>query len=232
MAPPIAHAVAAAPLPAEASQPAARRVALLLNLAHAIDHMFLLIFATAVGTIAAEFGFSRWEDLMPYGVGAFVLFGLGSLPSGRLGDLWGRRRMMLLFFFGIGAAALLAAATRNAWQLAAALTLLGAFAAIYHPVGIPMLLQRAKHPGAVIGVNGLAGNLGIAVAALSTGFMVQWLGWRAAFAIPGLVAIACGLLFARICPQETEAPARRTTKARVALAVSYTHLTLPTIYSV
>jgi len=164
-----------------------RAVALLLNIGHAIDHMFLLIFATAVGTIAAEFGFARWEDLMPYGVGAFVLFGLGSLPAGRLGDLWGRRRMMLVFFFGIGVSALLAALTRNAWQLAATLTLLGAFAAIYHPVGIPMLLQSTRNPGAVIGVNGLSGNLGIAVAALSTGFMVQWFGWRAAFALPGLV---------------------------------------------
>ena len=196
----------------------ARPVSLLLNLAHAIDHMFLLIFATAVGAIAADFGFSRWEDLMPYGVGAFVLFGLGSLPSGRCGDLWGRRRMMLLFFFGIGTSALLAAATRNAWQLAAALTLLGAFASIYHPVGIPMLLQRATRPGVVIGVNGLAGNLGIAVAALSTGFMVQWLGWRAAFALPGLAVIGCGLLFAALCPQETEAPAKRTSKASVSLA--------------
>jgi predicted MFS family arabinose efflux permease len=206
---------------AAADSPAApatvRKVALLLNLAHAIDHMFLLIFATAVGSIAAEFGFGRWEDLMPYGVGAFVLFGIGSLPSGRLGDLWGRRRMMLLFYFGIGIAALLAALTRDAWELAAALTLLGAFASIYHPVGIPMLLQRARAPGAVIGINGLSGNLGIAVAALSTGLMVQWLGWRAAFAIPGLVAIACGLLFARVCPPESEAPARRSTQARVAL---------------
>ena len=198
----------------------ARRVTLLLNLAHAIDHMFLLIFATAVGAIAAEFGFARWEDLMPYGVGAFALFGLGSLPAGRLGDLWGRRRMMLVFFCGIGASALLAAATQNAWQLAAALTLLGAFAAIYHPVGIPMLLQRAKNPGAVIGVNGLVGNLGIALAALSTGFMVQWAGWRAAFALPGLLAIACGLVFARTCPPETEAPSRRTTKAQVQLSPS------------
>jgi MFS family permease len=154
---------------------------------------------------------------MPYGVGAFILFGLGSLPSGRLGDLWGRRRMMLMFFFGIGASALLAALTRNAWELAAALTLLGAFASIYHPVGIPMLVQRAPNPGAVIGINGLAGNLGIAVAALSTGFMVQWFGWRAAFAIPGLLALGAGLLFARICPHETEAPARRTTPARVRL---------------
>ena len=198
----------------------ARRVTLLLNLAHAIDHMFLLIFATAVGAIAAEFGFARWEDLMPYGVGAFALFGLGSLPAGRLGDLWGRRRMMLVFFCGIGASALLAAATQNAWQLAAALTLLGAFAAIYHPVGIPMLLQRAKNPGAVIGVNGLVGNLGIALAALSTGFMVQWFGWRAAFALPGLLAIGCGLVFARTCPPETEAPSRRTTKAQVQLSPS------------
>ncbi len=195
----------------------ARQVALLLNIGHAIDHMFLLIFATAVGSIAAEFGFTRWEDLMPYGVGAFVLFGLGSLPSGRLGDLWGRRRMMLVFFFGIGAAALLTALTRNAWQMAAALTLLGAFASIYHPVGIPMLLQRVPNPGAVIGINGLAGNLGIAVAALSTGFMVQWFGWRAAFAAPGLLAIVCGLVFARVCPQESEAPAKRRSAARVRL---------------
>ena len=47
---------------------------------------------------------------MPYGVGAFMLFGLGSLPAGRLGDLWGRRQMMLVFFFGMGASALLVAA--------------------------------------------------------------------------------------------------------------------------
>ena len=35
--------------------------ALLLNLAHALDHLFLLIFAAAVGTIATEFGIANWE---------------------------------------------------------------------------------------------------------------------------------------------------------------------------
>jgi len=77
-----------------------RTTSVLLNIAHALDHLFLLIFATAVAAIAIDFGLARWEDLMPYGTGAFLLFGLGSLPAGRLGDLWGRRRMMLLFFFG------------------------------------------------------------------------------------------------------------------------------------
>ena len=193
-------------------------VSFLLNVAHGIDHMFLLIFATAVASVAVEFGYANWTDLMPYSVGAFALFGLGALPAGRLGDVWGRRNMMIIFFIGIGAAALLTALTQNAWQLAAALTLLGAFAAIYHPVGIPMLVQNAPNPGAVIGVNGLAGNLGIAVAALVTGFLVKWIGWRAAFVIPGLIAIGCGIVFAIVCPKEEHAPSKgRGGKAKVVL---------------
>ncbi len=195
-----------------------RTVTLLLNLAHALDHLFLLIFATAVAAIAADFGFARWEDLMPYSVGAFVMFGLASLPAGKLGDSWGRRPMMLVFFFGLGAASLLASVTQTVWQLAAALTLLGTFTAIYHPVGIPMLVQGAKRPGATIGINGLAGNLGLAAAALITGVLVQLIGWRAAFAVPGAVCIALGFVFARLVPAETEPPARRSRPAAVALS--------------
>ena len=187
--------------------PTARPVAFLLNVAHAIDHMFLLIFATAVGAIAADFGFADWESLMPYGVGAFLLFGLGSLPAGRLGDLWGRRQMMLLFFFGMGASLLLVAVTRNAWQLAGALTLMGAFSSIYHPVGIPMLVRGAPRPGLAIGINGLAGNLGVALAAVTSGFLVQYVGWRAAFVVPAFLSIACGVVFARIAPHELAPPA-------------------------
>src|SRR5438067_2029467 len=183
--------------------------ALLLNAAHALDHMFLLVFATSVGAIAADFGIARWEDLMPYGVGAFILFGLGSLPSGRLGDHWGRRKMMLVFFFGMGASMLLVATTQNAWQLALALTLLGAFSSIYHPVGIPMLVRGAKRPGFTIGVNGLSGNLGVALSAAATGFLVQLAGWRAAFVVPAFVAIACGFAFARTEADEPVAPAKR-----------------------
>ena len=194
-----------------------RPVTLLLNIAHALDHLFLLVFATAVAAIARDFEFAHWEDLMPYGAGAFVMFGLGSLPAGRLGDHWGRRQMMVVFFFGMGASALLVALTQNAWQLAAALTLLGAFASIYHPVGIPMLVQKSPNPGAAIGVNGLAGNLGIAAAALLTGFLVASIGWRAAFAVPGVVCLALGVLFMRVAPHETEPPSARSRKTAVPL---------------
>lgn len=189
-----------------------RAATFMLNVAHLVDHLFLLIFATAVASIAQDLGFSRWEDLMPYGAGAFVMFGLASLPAGRLGDLWGRRQMMLVFFAGMGLSAILVAFTRSHWELAAALTLLGIFSAIYHPVGIPMLVQGAARPGAVIGVNGLAGNLGIAAAALVTGLLVKALGWRAAFFVPGVVCLLLGLVFAWVVPRETEPPSQRARK--------------------
>ncbi len=201
---------------------------LLLYFAHAIDHLALLIFATAVSAIALDFGVARWEDLMPYATGAFVMFGVASLPAGRYGDLWGRRAMMLVFFFGMGASLLLVALTQTPLQMGAALTLMGAFSAIYHPVGIPMLLQHADKPGAVIGVNGLAGNLGIASAALLTGVLVKHVGWRAAFTVPGVLALALGVYFALKVPRETSSPAsRRKTKA-----LSLDHATVVRVFTV
>lgn len=211
-----------------------RSTALLLNVAHAIDHMFLLIFATAVAAVAQDFGFERWEDLMPYSVGAFFMFGLGSVPSGRLGDLWGRRSMMLVFFFGMGLSSMLVALSQGPWSLAVALAVLGAFSSIYHPVGIPMLVQGASKAGAIIGFNGLAGNLGIACAALLTGLLVKFFGWRMAFTLPGLLCIALGFWFARVTPRETEAPAKRGSKsvplpratmARIVLIMTATAIT-------
>ena len=182
---------------------------LLLNLGHALDHLFLLIFATAVSAIAQDFGVAGWEDMMPYTVGAFMMFGFASIPAGRMGDLWGRRQMMLVFFFGMGLSAIAVSLTQTPLQMGIALTVLGVFSAIYHPVGIPMLVQKAVRPGFTIGINGLAGNLGIALAALSTGFLVAWQGWRVAFIVPGLVSIACGFAFAWAAPHESNAPATK-----------------------
>lgn len=81
---------------------------------------------------------------MPYTVGAFVMFGVGSLPAGRLGDLWGRRAMMVIFFLGMGVSGFLSALTHGVWSLAAALTLMGIFSSIYHPAGIGLPANRVE----------------------------------------------------------------------------------------
>ncbi|MFM8629976.1 MAG: MFS transporter [Betaproteobacteria bacterium] len=209
-----------------------RPTSLLLNAAHALDHLVLLVFASAVATIAIEFDIERWEDLMPYTAGAFIMFGLGSIPAGRLGDLWGRRKMMLVFFWGIAASCAAVALTQSPIQIAIALSVMGAFSSIYHPVGIPMLLSSTKTPGLTIGVNNLAGNMGLAIAAILTGFMVKYFGWRAAFLLPAVLSAVMGLMFARLAPEELHAPAKKKASAHpIPRAIAIRALTVITIAS-
>jgi MFS family permease len=168
--------------------------ALLLNLAHLLDHFFMLIFPTAVLAISKEWGLS-FSQLLPLSLPAVAIFGLGALPAGWLADRWSRRGMMTVFFFGIGAASVVAGLAQNAWQLGAALALIGAFAAIYHPVGIAMLTIGTPRLGWTLGVNGVWGNLGLGIAALVTGLIVQYFNWRAAFIVPGIASMGLGFAY-------------------------------------
>ena len=184
---------------------------LLLNLGHAMDHWVLAIFLYTVSVIAGVWG-ADWKELTPYAFGASFMFGAGSIVSGKLGDQWGRRAMMVLFFAGMGVSCLVIALCQNKWQIGAALTVMGAFASIYHPVGIPMLVQKADKPGFVIGVNGLVGNLGIALGSSVSVLLATRYGWQMAYVLPGAICLISAVLFAIAVPKEEEAPAKRRTK--------------------
>ncbi len=179
-----------------------RRVIAFINVGHALDHLFMLVFTTAVLTMADEFGLS-YGEMIGLSLGGFIAFGAGSLPAGWLGDRWSRRAMMAVFFIGIGLAALVTAFASTPTQVFLALTLIGVFAAIYHPVGTAMLVAHAERTGREIGVNGVWGNMGVACSALVTGALSQWFGWRWAFAVPGAVSIAAGIAFLALVPEGT-----------------------------
>lgn len=183
-----------------------RRVVSFINAGHAIVHMFMLIFPTAVLGMGREFG-RPYGELLALSTGGFIAFGAGSLPAGLLGDLWSRRNMLGLFFLGVGGTAALTGMSRSPATLAVGLTGIGLFASIYHPVGTAMLTAHAEKVGNAIGTNGVWGNLGVALAALTTGAITQWLGWRAAFILPGILAMGVGGAFLWLVPnQPREAP--------------------------
>jgi len=156
----------------------------------------MLVFATAAAlTLAREWGMS-YAELIPYATPGFVAFGLFSLPAGWLADKWSREGMMLVFFFGIGISAVATALAQSPLQIACGLFAIGVFGAIYHPVGIPLVIQGFVKTGLRIAVNGVFGNLGVASAALLTGYLVDQSGWRSAFIWPGLVTIVIGVGYA------------------------------------
>lgn len=199
-----------------------------VNMAHALDHFVLLIFPTAVLAIAADRSLA-YGDLIGLSTGTFVAFGLLALPVGWLADRIGRRNLLGVFFIGVGITCLLLAGARSAWQFAAGLTLLGCFAAIYHPVGSAMLVSHADRLGRALGLNGVCGNMGAALATVVSAALASLAGWQAAFVVPGAVALVAGAAFLALVPGDGEtvhAASRKTSPQSaavrpVAMAAAY-----------
>jgi MFS family permease len=186
---------------------------LFLNVGHFLDHLVVLVFATVAALrLTQEWGLS-YDSLAPYATPLLIAFGLCAIPAGWLADRWSREGMMVIFFVGIGASCLLAGMANNPVQLSLCLTLLGMFAAIYHPVGLAMVVQGRTKTGVALAINGVFGNMGVACAALMSGFLIDTAGWRSAFFVPGAICVVIGglyLLFIRSdgAPAMAEQPGR------------------------
>jgi MFS family permease len=192
------------------------RVIGFVNAAHFIDHYSMLIFAAAVIVMGPALGMA-YSELLPYATPGFVAFGAGSLLTGWLGDRWSRRHMMVIFFIGIGASMIAVGFVQTPLQLGAALLSIGLFASIYHPVGTAMIVSYADRLGREMGLNGVWGNLGVASSALVTGVVGQYLGWRWAFIIPGVVTSLIGITFAQLVVHEDRSGHKQAAaQARVA----------------
>jgi MFS family permease len=193
---------------------------LLLNIGHFLDHLFTLIFATVAAlALTREWGLG-YADLVKYATPGFFAFGVFALPAGWLADRWSREGMMSVFFVGIGLAAIATAFARTPFEVAVGLFVVGVFAAIYHPVGLAIVVQRWKGTGMRLAVNGVWGNLGVASAALITGYFIDHGGWRAAFVVPGIVSILVGIAYTALVWPVIVRPPQRTAGLKAAGATA------------
>ena len=155
----------------------------------------MLVFASVAALrLTSEWGMS-YAALIPYATPGFIAFGVCAVLAGWVADKWSREGMIVIFFIGIGLSSILAGLANTPVQIAIGLTLIGIFAAIYHPVGLAMVVQGRVKTGIPLAVNGVFGNLGVASAALLTGFLIDSAGWRSAFFVPGVISILLGLSY-------------------------------------
>jgi MFS family permease len=175
---------------------------LFLNIGHFFDHLAVLIFATGEWRMS-------YAELIVYATPGFVAFGVCAIPAGWIADKWSRPGMMIIFFIGLGLSAVLTSLARTPTEIGAGLFLIGLFAAIYHPVGIAMVVHGRQKTGMALAINGIFGNMGVACAALFTGLLIDLSGWRMAFALPGIVATTVGLAYAGFVHNARKAPSDR-----------------------
>ena len=156
-------------------------------------HISMLTLPAVLGPVSEEFGLSLTE-ITAVGTAAYLLFGLGSLPAGFLAGVSSAKLTLTLFFLGTGASALLIALAPSFPVFVAGMVLLGISASMYHVSGPTLISHFSKRAGRSFGVLGVAGSAGITLAPLVAAVMANWIGWRSAYAVLLIPAVAGSVL--------------------------------------
>ncbi|HRV41673.1 MAG TPA: MFS transporter [Syntrophales bacterium] len=171
--------------------------------AHYLFHFYELAFPALALSLAASLGLDL-GGVLALAFPMYLLFGLFSLPWGILADRLGNRLAIIVFFLGTGAGALGTALSSTPTALMVWLGVVGFFASIYHPAGMAMISRGTLNRGTALGINGVAGSLGMATAPLLAG-LLNWLaGWRWAYLAAALFALLWGAAMAMTPIDETE----------------------------
>jgi len=161
-------------------------------LGHAYFHMFTAFYFVIVLTLEIEWQRPYHELVNLWTLGA-LLVGVFAIVAGWLADRWSASGMLVVFFLGMGACSVAAGYADTPLGMLLALSGVGLFAAIYHPVGIPLVIRNSgANQGAALAFNGVFGSLGAAMAGAVTGFLLERGGSYLAFVLPGAVVMLTG----------------------------------------
>ena len=163
-----------------------------INIGHFLDHFMMLIFAKAAFDAGRHFGLS-YDEIIIYGTLGLFLFGAAAPLAGWLADKYSRSLIIIIYPFGVSLGAFLCFLSSSPIMLGFSISVIGFFAAIFHPVGIAMLIRDSKKVGVRLGVNGVWGNMGVAAAPVLTGFIILNSNWQLSFLVPSLICLIFGI---------------------------------------
>jgi len=162
--------------------------------AHALVHIMELTYPALLTRIEDDFGVRAVISGAIASVFGWA-FGSSAIPAGFLTDRLGSRRVLVYAFSSATVMAVCVALAPNEWFLAAALPGLGLSIGLYHPAGLSAMAQGVQQRGLALGLHGVAGNLGQAIApAIAIGLALA-VDWRLAFfAVAALSAVLAFIL--------------------------------------
>ena len=173
--------------------------------AHGASHGFVLVLPAVLVSLRAEFG-ATFTTLGTVATVSIMLYGFGALPAGLLADRVGAPVLLRVFAALSAACCVLAAVAPGVWWLAAALALLGAAGALYHPSGLAEVTLNAPGGGREIGIHGGFGNGGTALAPLVAGAVAAAWTWRASYALAAVAAAVLLVALIRQVPLDRRLP--------------------------
>jgi MFS family permease len=179
-----------------------RRVAILFT-AVALFHLANAPVMPLVGMYIARLGGTNTQVACVVLTAQAVMIPVAWL-AGRLGEWWGRKPVFALGFLVLPVRIVLYSLTDSPWMLVALQTLDGIGAGIYGVVIVSMCADLTRGTGRFNALQGLiatALSVGGVAGPMLAGFVVQYLGFAAAFYLFAAIAAVAALVFLLFMPE-------------------------------
>ncbi len=176
---------------------------------HFLSHFNMLFFPALVIPLTRIYDLEL-HSIIALSFWMYMLFGLTALPWGLLSDRYGPKRLMLIFYSGAGLSAVAAGFFLDSpWLFSASLAGVGLFSGIYHPAGLGLITKGISKMSMALGYNGMAGNLGLALAPIFAGVINYFSGPKAAFLFLGGLNLLGAMIMLMLPVAEAKAASRQ-----------------------
>ena len=160
---------------------------------HFFTHFYMLIFPVLVLPLSRSLGLSL-NRVLGMSLLMYLLYGLAAIPWGFISDKTNPRIVMGTGIIIAGTGLIFSGLVQNSYMLSWTLAVTGLGCAAYHPSGLALVSKGIKSRGRGLGINGIFGNLGMAAAPFTAGFMNYFFGWRQTLIFLGSAGIIAGFL--------------------------------------
>jgi MFS family permease len=160
---------------------------------HGLMHGYLTLLPALLPLISGDLGNIETIGILASLVALF--YGWFSLPVGFLADRFSKKSLITLSMFLLGLSSIIVGVSPSVEVAALGLIMLGIGASLYHPCGYAhMSLLSDEMRGRYMGIQGMGGDMGMALSFLTSAFLGSEYGWRNTFIIWGVVGLAVALI--------------------------------------
>ncbi|WP_227357526.1 MFS transporter [Haladaptatus salinisoli] len=168
----------------------------LITVAHAVNEFYSVALPPILPLLVNDFAISYGEAGALLTV-FFATYSIFRLPAGVLADRIGQRWLLAAGMIVLAAGILVAAGAQNYWTLVIAEIIAGVGGSTYHPSGMSLIsdLESGDTEGKAMGIHGLGGVVGTALAPALVGGLATFVDWRLALTVSAAVGIVYAFIF-------------------------------------
>lgn len=168
----------------------------LITLAHGVNEFYSVALPPILPLIIQDFGITYGKAGALLTV-FFAMYSIFQLPAGMLADRIGQTKLLAGGMVVLGVGLLIVANATNYYMLVFGQVIAGIGGSTYHPSGMSLIsdLEAGATEGRAMGIHGLGGVVGMALAPALIGGLASVLDWRTALTTGASVGVVYALLF-------------------------------------